>query len=46
MPAVPSWIIEPIWDQFHALIPPVVDEHPLGCHRPRVGGQIVFDKLI
>ena len=25
MPAVPSWLIEPIWDQFQALIPPVVD---------------------
>ena len=46
MPALPSSIIEPIWDQFRALIPPVVDTHPLGCHRPRVDERIVFDKLI
>lgn len=46
MPAVPSSIIEPIWHQFEALIPPVVDEHPLGCHRPRVADRIIFDKLI
>lgn len=46
MPAVPSCIIEPIWDQFRALIPPVVDEHPLGCHRPRVADRMVFDKLV
>lgn len=46
MPAVPSSIIEPLWHQFEALIPPVVDEHPLGCHRPRVPDRIVFDKLI
>ena len=46
MPALPSFIIEPIWDQFHSLIPPVVDTHPLGCHRPRVDEHIVFDKLI
>lgn len=46
MPAVPSSIIEPLWDQFQVLIPPVVDEHPLGCHRPRVSDRIVFDKLI
>jgi len=46
MPALPSSIIEPIWDQFHSLIPPVVDTHPLGCHRPRVDARIVFDKLI
>lgn len=46
MPAVPSCIIEPIWDQFSALIPPVVDDHPLGCHRPRLDDRIVFDKLV
>ena len=46
MPAVPSSIIEPIWHQFEALIPPVIDEHPLGCHRPRIADRIVFDKLV
>ena len=46
MPAVPSCIIEPVWDQFQALIPAVADEHPLGCHRPRVADRVVFDKLV
>ena len=46
MPALPSSLIEPLWDQFAALIPPRVDTHPLGCHRPRIGDRIVFDKLI
>lgn len=46
MPAVPSSIIEPVWDQFEALIPPATDTHPLGCHRPRVPDRIVFDKLV
>lgn len=46
MPAVPSLIIEPIWHQFEALVPPVADEHPLGCHRPRVPDRVVFDKLV
>lgn len=46
MPAVPSFIIDPLWHQFEALIPPVMDEHPLGCHRPRVPDRIVFDKLV
>lgn len=46
MPAVPSCIIEPIWEQFHALLPEIVDTHPLGCHRPRVPDRIVFDKLV
>lgn len=46
MPAVPSWIIDPIWDQFQALIPPIVDTHPLGCHNPRTPNRVVFDKLL
>lgn len=46
MPAVPSWVIDPLWDQFQALIPPVADTHPLGCHRPRIADRIVFDKLV
>ena len=46
MPAVPSRIIEPIWDQFQVLIPAVTDRHPLGCHRPRVADRVVFDKLV
>lgn len=46
MPAVPSCIITPIWDHFHALLPPRVDTHPLGRHRPRVSDRIVFDKLV
>jgi len=46
MPAVPSFIIEPLWSQFEAFIPPVIDDHPLGCHRQRISDQIIFDKLI
>ena len=49
MPALPSWLIDPLWDQFAALLPerPVYDPgHPLGCHRRRIDDRIVFDKLI
>ena len=49
MPAIPSWLLEPLWDQFAALLPdrPVYDPaHPLGCHRPRIGDPIIFEKLI
>lgn len=46
MPAIPSSIIEPIWDQFAALLPPHPDAHPLGCHRPRIPNRVVFDKLV
>jgi transposase len=46
VPAVPSSIIEPIWDQFAALLPIRAVAHPLGCHRRRVSDRLVFDKLV
>jgi transposase len=46
MPILPSCIIEPLWDQFAALLPERVDSHPLGCHRRRIPDRIVFDKLL
>jgi transposase len=46
VPALPSCILNPLWDQFAALLPPHHDPHPLGCHRPRIPDRIVFDKLI
>jgi transposase len=46
VPVLSSWIINPLWDQFHALLPERIDSHPLGCHRPRVPDQVVFDKLL
>ncbi len=32
MPALPSSILEPLWVQVAALLPPRQDTHPLGCH--------------
>jgi transposase len=49
VPALPSWLTDPLWDQFTALLPdrPVYDPtHPLGCHRRRIADRIVFDKLV
>ena len=46
MPALPPYIIEPIWQQFVALLPARRVDHPLGCHRPRIPDQVVFEKLV
>jgi hypothetical protein len=43
---VPSCILEPLWDQFQALLAARSVSHPLGCHRPRVPDRVIFDKLI
>ncbi len=46
MPALPSSIITPMWDQFSAVLPPHAAPHPLGCHRPRIPDRLIFDKLV
>jgi hypothetical protein len=49
MPALPSWLTEPLWDQFAALLPERGEfdpAHPLRCHRRRISDRIVFDKLV
>jgi transposase len=46
VPALPPYIIEPIWQQFAALLPERAVDHPLGCHRPRIPDRVVFEKLV
>ncbi len=46
MPALQTYIIEPIWEQFRALLPERDVDHPLGCHRSRVPDRVVFEKLV
>lgn len=46
MPALPTYLIEPIWAQFSALLPSRKVDHPLGCHRHRVSDRVIFDKLL
>jgi hypothetical protein len=40
MPAIQPYIIEPIWEQFCALLPEREVNHPLGCHRPRIPNRV------
>ena len=49
VPAIPSWLLEPLWDQFAALLPdhPVYHpSHPLGRHKPRIADRIIFDATL
>jgi hypothetical protein len=49
VPAVPSWLLVPLRDQFAALLPPrpvYAPWHPLGCHRRRIPGRIIAEKLV
>jgi transposase len=46
VPALPPNIIDPIWEQFCALLPQRKVKHPWGSHRPRIDDRLVFDKLV
>ena len=46
MPALPTYLIEPIWQQFAALLPDRKTDHPPGCHRSRIPEKVVFHKLV
>ncbi len=46
MPAVPSFLIEPLGEQSQALISVRFDAYPPGCDRRRIPDRIIFDKLV
>lgn len=46
MSAIPSCLIDPIWDQLSALLPDRQETHPLGCHNPRIPDRVVFDSSV
>jgi transposase len=49
VPALPSCLLEPLWDQFAALLPAreaFVADHPLGCHRRRIADRTVFEHIV
>ncbi len=49
MPAVPISLLDPVWEQFSALLPArpaVAPTHPLGRHRARVPDRVVFEHVV
>ena len=46
MLALDSRVFTPVWETVESMIPPVVDRHPLGCHRPRVSDRSCFFGIV
>jgi hypothetical protein len=54
VPVVPSCLLEPAWVEFCALLderrggqpPEFQPGHPLGCHRRKVPGRVVFEHVV
>jgi transposase len=39
-------VVDAVWQAVEGLLPPVVDDHPLGCHRPRVAERVCFTGML
>ena len=38
-------MVDAVWEAVKYLIPVPVDDHPLGCHRPRISDRICFEAV-
>jgi len=45
MTAISPYILDPIWEQFRALLPEREVDHPLGGHRRRIPDQLLRKRL-
>ena len=46
MRAVEPEVVEVVWTTLESLLPPHVETHPLGCHRPRVPDRVCFRGIL
>lgn len=46
MRALDPEVVDAVWAGIEALIPPRVDAHPLGCHRPRAADRDCFEVIL
>jgi transposase len=46
MRALETDVVDAVWTAIEPLLPAGVDEHPLGCHRPRVPDRLCFRGIL
>ena len=46
MRALDPEVLDTVWAAIEPLIPPIVESHPLGCHRPRSLDRDCFDVIL
>jgi transposase len=46
MSALEPEVVEVLWAAFEPLLPAAVDDHPLGCHRPRASDRLCFRGIV
>ena len=47
MRALDPAVVDPVWAAVEPLLPRLpLDQHPLGCHRPRVPDRLCFEAML
>ena len=46
MRALEPEVVNAVWEAVKHLIPQPVDNHPLGCHRPRIPDRVCFEAFL
>lgn len=46
MRALDPEVVDAVWNAVQALIPAPPDDHPLGCHRPRISDRLCFEGIL
>lgn len=46
MRALDPEVLDAVWEAVEALLPEREDNHPLGCHNPRIGDQVCFRGIL
>ncbi|MGH9273360.1 MAG: hypothetical protein ACRDZU_01830, partial [Acidimicrobiales bacterium] len=46
MRALEPEVVDVLWQSIEPLLPVPTDDHPLGCHRPRVTDELCFRGML
>jgi transposase len=46
MRALETDVVDAVWAAIEPLLPVIADEHPLGCHRPRIADRLCFRGIL
>lgn len=46
MRALDPEVVDAVWAAVEGLLPRRVDDHPLGCHRPRISDRLCFEAML
>ena len=46
MRALDTEVVDAIWAAIEPLLPKSIDDHPLGCHNPRIDDRVCFEAIL